>query len=275
MRSLRKNITRPFLILLAYAVGILYSFPLIYMVLTSFKKESEVTPPSFIFTPTLENYRTVLTPEFQSFIWNSVTVTVFTILISVVLGLMAAYTIVFSRMQPQKQNNLFFWFVTTNLLPPVGVVVPIYLILKNLQMLDSKLTLILLYSGGNIPLVVWMVYSFLKEIPKEILEAASIDGSSRTTAFFKVILPLIKSGVASSALLVFVFTWNEFFFAVSFTSVQSSTIPVYMASFMTQQGLFWAKMSAISTIAVLPPIILGWLSQKAFVRGMTMGAVKG
>jgi sorbitol/mannitol transport system permease protein len=272
---MKKKIIRPVLILLAYAVGIFYSFPLIYMALTSFKRETEVTPPSFIFTPTLENYRTVLTPAFKGFIWNSITVSVVTIIISLVFGLMAAYTIVFSRMTTKKANNLFFWFVTTNLLPPVGVVIPIYLILKNLHMLDHKLTLVFLYAGANIPLVVWMVYSFLKEIPKEILEAAYIDGSSRTNAFFKVILPLIKTGVASSALLVFVFTWNEFFFAVSFTSVESPTVPVYMASFMTQQGLFWAKMSAISTIAVLPPIVLGWLSQKTFVRGMTMGAVKG
>ncbi|XID95867.1 carbohydrate ABC transporter permease [Paenibacillaceae bacterium WGS1546] len=275
MKGSKRLLWRPLLTALAYAVGIGYSFPLLYMVLTSFKKESEVVPPSFIFQPTLENYRTVLTPEFLGFIRNSVIVTGLTIAISLVFGLMAAYVIVFGRMSARKSNNLFFWFVTTNLLPPVGVVIPIYLLLKNLHLLDNKLALVMLYSGANIPLVVWMVYSFLKDIPKEVLEAAYIDGSSRTHAFFKVILPLIKTGVASSALLVFVFSWNEFFFAVSFTSVNAPTVPVYMASFMTQQGLFWAKMSAISTIAVLPPVVLGWLSQKTFVRGMTSGAVKG
>lgn len=275
MKTARKGIVRVILAVVAYAVGIAYSFPLLYMVLTSFKSEDKVVPPSFIFTPTLENYKKVLTPEFVGFIQNSIIVTALTILLSLVLGLMAAYRIVFGGMTVKKSDNLFFWFVTTNLLPPVGVVIPIYLLLKNAHLLDSKLALVLLYCGANIPLVVWMVYSFLKEVPKEILEAAYIDGSTRVNAFFKVILPLIKTGVVSAGLLVFVFTWNEFFFAVSFTSVDSPTVPVYMASFMTQQGLFWAKMSAISTIAVLPPIVLGWLSQKAFVRGMTMGAVKG
>lgn len=275
MRGISKRILRSLLILTAYAVGIGYAFPLLYMVLTSFKPESQVVPPSFIFSPTLDNYRVVLTPEFVGFLKNSIIVTGATILISLVLGLMAAYVIVFGRIPVKKSNNMFFWFVTTNLLPPVGVVIPIYLLLKNLHLLDNQLSLILLYCGANIPLVVWMVYSFLKEVPKEILEAAYIDGATRTHAFFKVILPLIKTGVASSALLVFVFAWNEFFFAVSFTSVDAPTVPVYMASFMTQQGLFWAKMSAVSTLAVLPPIVLGWLSQKTFVRGMTMGAVKG
>jgi len=271
----RKKIIRALLVLTAFAIGIGYSFPLIYMVLTSLKPEEEVVPPVFVFTPTWENYRTVLNENFIGFIRNSVIVTGATMVISLVLGVLAAYVIVFGGMSRKKADNLFFWFVTTNLLPAVGVVLPIYLLLKNLQLLDQHLTLILLYCGANIPLVVWMVYSFMKEVPKEILEAAYIDGSSRMYAFWKVILPLIKTGIASSALLVFVFAWNEFFFAVSFTSVNAATVPVYMSSFMTQQGLFWAKMSAISTIAVLPPVILGWLSQKTFVRGMTMGAVKG
>lgn len=188
-------------------------------------------------------------------------------------GVPAAYTIVFGRLK--DPDGVFFWFLSTTLLPAVAVIIPVFLLFKTLNLLDTRLGMIIIYMGANIPIVVWMLRSFLKDIPVTLLEAAEIDGASRIDAFFRIILPLAKPGIISTGLLVFIFIWNEFFFAVSLTYVNSSPIPVYMATFMTQEGLFWAKLSAIASITVLPPLVLGWISQKALVRGMMMGAVKG
>ena len=260
-------------ILLVYLLGFVYFFPILYMFLTGFKSELHVVPPSLIFRPTLENFHTVLKGDILAHVWNSVFVTVSVAFISLVFGIPAAYSLVYGKLK--KPDSLFFWFVTTNLLPSVGVVLPLFLLFKNLSLLDTKLGLIIVYAGVNIPLVIWMVNSFFKDVPTDIIEAAEIDGCTKFYGFFKIIMPLTRTGIMSAALLVIIFVWNEFFFAVNLTYIKSGTLPVYMASFMTQEGLFWAKLSAISTISVLPPVILGWITQKSMIKGLTMGAVKG
>lgn len=262
--------------LLTWLVGLIWFFPLLYMVLTSFKPETEVVPPSIIVAnPTLENYRAVLKGSILSYFGNSMAITLGAVICSLTLGVPAAYAIVFGGMTPKKSDNLFFWFLSTTLLPPVSVIVPIFLLFRFGAMLDTLWGLILIHTGVNIPIVIWMTRSFLMDVPMEVLESADLDGASRWKSFFIIVLPLAKSGILATGLLVFVFVWNEFFFAVNLTYVKAAPVPVYMASFMTQEGLFWAKLSAISTTVALPPLILGWISQKSLVHGLTMGAVKG
>ncbi len=272
--KMRKRILHYLFITLIWIICLVYFFPIIYMFLTSLKHETDVVPPRLFFTPTLENYRTVLlSSDIVSHIVNSGIITISSMFFCILLGVPAAYTIVFGKLK--KPDSLFFWFLSTTLLPPVAVIIPVFLLFKTLHLLDTRLGMIIMYVGANVPIVIWMVRSFLKDIPKELLEAADIDGATRIRSFFKIVLPLARSGIISSALLVFIFVWNEFFFAINLTYVNSSPIPVYMASYMTQEGLFWAKLSAISTVTVLPPLILGWISHKSIVRGLMMGAVKG
>lgn len=268
-RRLKNNM----LTTIAYVVVLLWLFPMLYMFLSSFKFESQVAVPSLAFTPTLENYRAVVTPEFFKHLNNSVLVTAGTVAVSAILGVLGAYALVYSSLK--KANNIYFWFITTIFLPAVAVITPVYIVLAKLHLLDTKLALILLNTGAGIPLMIWMCTTYFKEIPGEIVEAAKIDGCSKAGTFFKIMLPLIKNGIISSALLVFIVTWNEFFFAVTATATQSATLPVYMSKFMTQQGFFWGKMSAAGTMVVMIPILIGFFTYKSLVRGLTAGSVKG
>jgi sorbitol/mannitol transport system permease protein len=261
------------IILLVYCLSLLFFFPILYMFLTSLKSEAQAVQISFIFKPTLESFKTVLNKDIAHYLVNSTYITLAVTFLSLLFGIPATYALVFGTLK--KPDTLFFQFVSANLLPPVGVIFPWFIIFKFLHLLDTRSGLILIYIGINIPLVIWIVTSFFKDVPQEIVEAAEIDGCSKFYGFFKVIFPLTRTGIISAALLVIIFVWNEFFFAVNLTYVKAGTIPVYMAGFMTQEGLFWAKLSAISSICVLPPLILGWITQKSMIKGLTMGAVKG
>ncbi len=261
------------LVIVIYLLCLIYFFPILYMILTSFKPETEVLPPRLFFTPTLANYRLVLNPDIIGYLRNSAEVSIITMAVCIVVGIPASYAIVFGRLK--KPDNLFFWFLSTTLLPPVSVIIPVFLLARYSHFLDTKFFLILMYTGANVPIVIWMVRSFLKDVPREILEAAHIDGCSKLRTFFAIIVPLTRIGITSTALLVFIFVWNEFFFAINLTYVHAATLPVYMASYMTQEGLFWAKLSAIATVTVLPPLVLGWFAHKSLVKGLTLGAVKG
>jgi sorbitol/mannitol transport system permease protein len=255
-----------------FLIAIVYSFPILYMVYSSFKPEQEIAPPSWTFNATLENYEAVINSELLRHLGNSVIVTILTVVCTLLLGVPVAYTIVFGRLR--KPTAHFNWYITTTLLPAVAVIIPIYLIANALGLLDSIFLLVLLYTSIGVPLMVWMATTYMSDIPISILEAAQIDGATRWQAFQRVILPIIRGGLISTALLVFVITWNEFLFAVSFTFTEAGTLPVYMNRFMTQQGLFWGKMSAVATIAVTIPIVLGFVAQKSLIKGLLTGAVK-
>jgi len=255
-----------------FAIAIGYAFPILYMVYSSFKPEQQIAPPSLEFTPTLENYQAVVNGELLKHLNNSIVVTVGTVLLTLVLGVPIAYTIVFGRLRNPTAH--FNWYITTTLLPAVAVIIPLYLLMNWLGLLDSVLMLIVLYTSIGIPLMVWMSTTYMSDIPVSILEAAQLDGCTRGQAFVQVILPIIKGGLISTALLVFITTWNEFLFAVSFTFTEAGTLPVYMNRFMTQQGLFWGKMSAVATIAILIPVVLGFVAQKSLIKGLLSGAVK-
>jgi sorbitol/mannitol transport system permease protein len=270
-----KKIASGGLTLITYAIAFLYFFPLLWIFITGFKSEGEavVVPPTFFFKPTLENFHLVWNLGVGDFIINSAVVTIVSTLIALALGVPAAYALAMYKVK--KADDILFWFISTRFLPVAGVIIPLYLIFKNINLLDSLTGLIILYAAMNVPLIIWMMRSFFHDISYEIIEATQIDGATGLQCFFKVVLPLIRPGLISTALLSMVFAWNEFFFAVSMSYTNAATLPVYMSSFMTQEGLFWAKMAAAATISILPVLILGWFTQKQLVRGLTMGAVKG
>jgi len=270
-----KKLLALFLTLFTYLVSLLYFSPVFWMFTTSLKREVDAVsmPPRLFFQPTLENFQTVWNNGAGLYMQNSLIVTVAATILSLLLGVPAAYALAMHKLK--KGDSILFWFISTKMLPVVGVIIPIYLVVKQLGMLDTLATLILLYTAMNVPLVVWMMRSFFKEVPLETVEAYQVDGATGMQGFFKITLPLVRSGIVSTSLLCMVFIWNEFLLGTSLTYTRSATMPVFMATYMTQEGLFWAKMSSVATLSVLPALILGWFTQKQLVRGLTMGAVKG
>jgi len=258
-----------------YLIALVFFFPIFWIFLTGFKTENEAIkiPPTFKFNPTLENFQVVWNAGMGEFFMNSMIVAVCSTLIALVLGVPAAYALAMFKIK--RKDDILFWVISTRFLPVAGIIIPLYLVFKSEHLLDSLIALILLYAAMNVSLIIWMMRSFFNDVSYEIIEATQIDGASGLQSFFQVVLPLVKPGLVSTALLSMVFAWNEFFFAVSLSYTKAATLPVYMSSYMTQEGLFWAKMSAAATISIIPVIILGWFTQKQLVRGLTMGAVKG
>src|SRR6266540_3072681 len=236
--------------IVAWVVGLLFFSPVLWMFLTGFKQESQAStdPPTFFFTPTLDQY------------------------LVIILATPAAYALSIARVA--KWRDGLFFFMSTRMMPAVASILPLYIIAKNIRMLDNIWFLSLVYTAMNLPIAVWMIRSFLIELPKEVLEAARVDGAKLFTEMRRVILPMIAPGLAATALICFIFAWNEFFFAVSLTATKAATVPVFLVGFITSEGLFWARLSAASTMAVLPVIIAGWVAQKWLVRGLSLGAVK-
>ncbi len=263
--------------IVCYGFGILYFFPILYMFLTGFKTEMQAVNPALFFKPTLVTFEKVLRdPDMILYLNNSIFQVISSTLICLLLGVPAAFVLQFGRFKKATTNDsMYLWFITTILLPPVAVLVPLYLTFNALQLHKTLLGLLIVYVGFHLPLVVWMVHSFLADIPASLIEASEIDGCTRSQQLTKVVVPLARTGIITAGLLVAVFIWNEFFLGFNLTTNQTATLPVYMARFREQQGQFTAQLSASSTISVLPAILLGWLTQKSLVKGLTMGAVKG
>src|SRR4029077_545133 len=188
------------------------------------------------------------------------------------LGIPAAYAL--SIRAVKRWRDVLFFFLTTKMLPYVAAIVPIYIVALHLGLLDNVWALIILYTGFNLPLAVWMIRSFLLEIPKEMLEAARIDGAGVWTEITRVILPIVLPGIAATALICVIFTWNEFFFAYFLTATKGPTVPVFMVGFLQTEGQYWARLAAAAAVACLPVIVAGWIAQKQLVRGLSLGAVK-
>ena len=259
---------------LAWVVGIVFFFPVLWMFLTGFKQEAAAStdPPTFLFSPTLDQYRAILARNFAPYFLNSLSASVVSTLLVIILATPAAYALSIARV-PKWRDSLFF-FISTRMMPAVAIILPLYLIAKNLGMLDNVTFLALMYTAMNLPIAVWMIRSFLLELPKEVLEASRVDGAGLFTEIRSVILPMIAPGLAATGLICFIFAWNEFFFAVSLTATRAATVPVFLVGFITSEGLFWARLSAASTMAALPVILAGWIAQKWLVRGLSLGAVK-
>ncbi|MDV6260221.1 carbohydrate ABC transporter permease [Rhodococcoides yunnanense] len=258
----------------AWVAGIAFFFPVLWMVLTGFKQEADAysDPPKLFFTPTLDQYRGVLDSGIGTTLLNSAFATVVSTIFVLLLGVPAAFAL--SLRPVKKTKDVLFFFISTKMLPVVAAIVPLYVIVGDIGMLDNIWTLVVLYTAMNLPIAVWMMRSFFLEVPSELLEAASMDGASLWTSVREVILPLVSPGIAATSLICVIFSWNEFFFAVNLTAVQAQTIPVYLVGFITGQGLYWAQLSAAATFAALPVVLAGWFAQNKLVRGLSFGAIK-
>ena len=258
-----------------WSVAFLVFFPILWMILTSFKTEVDAVqnPPLLFFHPTLENFAEVNSRvNYFGAVLNSVIESVGATIVCLLFAMPAAYAMSFYP--GRKTKDLLMWMLSTKMMPAVGVLVPIYLIFIKTGLLDSWTGMIIMYALMNLPIVIWMLYSFFKEVPKEILEASRMDGAQPLQQLTLLLLPLSLPGIMSTALLSIILCWNEAFWSINLTTTHAAPLTAVIASFSSPEGLFWAKLSAASLLAIAPILIFGWLTQRQLVRGLTFGAVK-
>jgi len=260
----------------AWVVGFILFFPILWMGITSFKTELEAfsTPPNFLFFDwTLENFAIVQErSNYLKFAGNSVILSLGSTLVGLIFAVPAAWAMAFSP--GKRTKDLLMWMLSTKMMPPVGALIPIYLIFKDAGLLDSRGGLIIVLFLLNLPIIVWMLFTYFKEIPGEILEAARMDGATLWREIVYVLTPMAVPGIASTLLLNVILAWNEAFWTLNLTTTEAAPLTAFIASYSSPEGLFWAKLSAASTMAVAPILVLGWFSQRQLVRGLTFGAVK-
>jgi sorbitol/mannitol transport system permease protein len=263
---------------LAWLVGILFVLPVLWMVLTSLHSESDAAtnPPKLAASLTLDGYREFFGRGGGASPWpaliNSTTASVCSTLLVLLLALPAAYAL--SIRPVRKWTDVLFFFLSTKMLPVVAGLLPVYLFAKNTGLLDNIWLLVLLYTSMNLPIAVWMMQSFLGEVPVSIIEAAQIDGARLPTVLGRVVAPVAGPGIAATALICFIFSWNEMLFARVLTGVTAQTAPVFLTSFITSQGLFLAQVCAASVVISLPVLAAGFAAQDKLVQGLSLGAVK-
>ena len=268
----------PFWGILAWAVGLLFVAPVLWMVLTSFHSEVDAAtnPPSIAAPLTLDGYRTFLGLDGGRDPWppliNSLTASVLSTLLVLVLAIPAAYAL--SIKPVKKWTDVLFFFLSTKFLPIVAGLLPLFLFAKNTGLLDNINLLILLYTSMNLPIAVWMMRSFLAEVPVEMLEAAQLDGAGLITLLRRVIAPVALPGIAATALICFIFSWNELLLARTLTSTVAGTAPSFLTGFATSQGLFLAQVCAAAFAVSLPVLAAGFAAQDKLVQGLSLGAVK-
>ena len=259
-----------------WIVGFLIFFPILWMVITSFKTELEAfsTPPKFLFFHwTLENFGIVQQrSDYLRYAANSIILSLGSTLVGLLFAIPAAWAMAFAP--GKRTKDLLLWMLSTKMMPPVGALIPIYLLFKNTGLLDSRGGLIGVEFLINLPIIVWMLFTYFKEIPGEILEAARMDGATLWREIVYVLTPMAVPGIASTVLLNVILAWNEAFWTLNLTTTNAAPLTAFIASYSSPEGLFWAKLSAASTMAIAPILILGWFSQRQLVRGLTFGAVK-
>lgn len=262
----------------AWLVAAVFFFPVFWMVLNGFKEEADANAgPKLFFEPTLDRFRDVTTQTpgllgFGEAFLNSFWIVAVSTALVLALAIPAAYAL--SVRPVRKWRDVLFFFIATKFLPIVAAILPLWIIARDLGILNSHLVLIVLYTGMNLPLAVWMLRSFFGEIPRELIEAAEIDGAGLWSQLTQVMLPIVAPGIAATALLCVIFAWNEFFLAVQLNPADASTVPIWVTSNVSTRGNFLAKLSAASSLAVLPVVVAGWLTQKRMIRGLAMGAIK-
>ena len=259
----------------AAGVVLLWLFPVYWVVLTSFKPIVEINSaiPSFVFEPTLENYRDLFAKfEFAGVLLNSIIVTVATCIVVVGLGVMAAYAL--ARMNVPGEKHLALWILSLRFLPPIAVAIPFYIQWQDLNLLDTHVGLIVVYVAFNLPFAIWLLRGFLADVPIELEEAALLDGLSRLQILWRVVVPVILPGLASTSIFIFVFTWNEYLMALMLTSMNAVTVPVTISKFVMPYTILWGDLSAAVVIQLVPMLAVVFLLQRHIVRGMTLGAVK-
>ncbi|MFG6595535.1 carbohydrate ABC transporter permease [Sulfitobacter sp. 1A13368] len=261
---------------LAWGIGFLIFFPILWTILTSFKTEAQAIadPPIFLgFDWTLANYEAVLErSNYGRFLWNSIVIAGGSTILGIMIAVPAAWSMAF--VPGKRTKDILLWMLSTKMLPAVGVLYPIYLLCIQFGVLDSKIALVIILMLINLPIIVWMLYTYFREIPGEILEAARMDGASLREEVLYVLTPMAIPGIASTLLLNFILAWNEAFWTLNLTAAKAAPLTAFIASYSSPEGLFYAKLSAASTMAIAPILILGWFSQKQLVSGLTFGAVK-
>lgn len=260
----------------AWCIGLLIFFPILWTILTSFKTEATAIadPPVFLFFDwTLENYAAVQErSNYGRFLWNSIFIAGGSTILGIIVGVPAAWSMAF--VPSKRTKDILLWMLSTKMLPAVGVLYPIYLLFIKFGLLDSVLGLTIILMLINLPIIIWMLYTYFREIPVDILEAARMDGASLRSEILYVLMPMAVPGIASTMLLNFILAWNEAFWTLNLTAAKAAPLTAFIASYSSPEGLFYAKLSAASTMAIMPILILGWFSQKQLVRGLTFGAVK-
>jgi sorbitol/mannitol transport system permease protein len=263
---------------LAWVTALIIFFPVFWMVLNSFKTEQDAnTSPKLFFTPTLDEYREVTKSaggllSFSEAFTNSAVIVIASTLIVLALAIPAAYALAIRPIH--KWRDALFFFISTKFLPVVAAILPVWILARELDLLNTRLGLIILYTAINLPLAVWMLRSFFAEIPRELIEAAEIDGASLRGQLTSIILPMAAPGIAATALLCIIFAWNEFFYAVQLNPVDGSTVPIWVTTNVSTRGDFLAKLSAASVLACIPVVLAGWIAQKRMIRGLALGAIK-
>ncbi|WP_165224892.1 carbohydrate ABC transporter permease [Affinirhizobium pseudoryzae] len=261
---------------IAWTIGFLIFFPILWTFLTSFKSEGDAiaSPPVFLFFHwTTENYTEVQSrSDYFLHFWNSVIMSLGSTFLGLLIAIPSAWAMAFSP--TKRTKDVLMWMLSTKMMPPVGALIPVYLIFRDVGLLDSRIGLVIVLTLINLPIIVWMLYTYFKEIPGEILEAARMDGASLAKEIVYVLTPMAVPGIASTLLLNIILAWNEAFWTLNLTTSRAAPLTTFIASYSSPEGLFYAKLSAASTMAIAPILILGWFSQKQLVRGLTFGAVK-
>lgn len=263
-----------FTTLLTWIVTFVMFFPILWMVFTAFKSEKDAaaSPPSIFVELTIEQFVRVFDRGFLPYFLNSITASVLSTVLIMLLAIPASYGL---SIRPIKRwRDALFFFISTRFMPIAASVIPLYLMLKAIGGLDNITVLGILYIGINLPIAIWMMRSFFAEVPKEIIEAARVDGAPLRTELLRVVLPIVAPGMAAAALICFIFAWNEYFLATLLTASAARPVPPFLGSFVDGRGQFLAVLCAAATLAVLPVVIAGWIAQKRLVRGLAMGAVK-
>ena len=263
---------------LAWIVALLFFFPIFWLVISSLKTELDaVGSPKVLFTPSLDRYREVTKStsgilSFGQAFASSAFVVVLSTVIVLLMAIPAAYALAIRPVR--KWRDVLLFFISTKFLPMVASILPLYILAKQFHLLGTRTVLVILYTAMNLPLAVWMLRSFFQEVPRELIEAAEIDGAGLRGQLTSVILPIAVPGIAATALLCMIFGWNEYFFALQLNSAGSQTIPIWVTTNINEKANFLAKLSAASVIASLPVVIAGWAAQKRMIRGLAMGAIK-
>ena len=263
------------LTLLGWSVAAVIAFPVFWMCMTSLKTETEAIArrPTFFFHPTLASYVAVQSQaNYFHFAWNSLVISLGSTLLALLFAVPSAYAMSF--LPTHRTRGTLLWMLSTKMLPSVGALVPVYLIFRDVGLLDTRLGLLIVDALSNLPIVVWMLYTFFREVPHEVLEAARMDGAGPLREIYNLLLPLSLPGIVSTGLLAVILAWNEAFWSLTLTASKAAPLTAFIASFSSPEGLFYSKLSAASTMAIAPILILGWASQRHLVRGLTFGAVK-
>lgn len=260
----------------AWFVGFLIFFPILWTLITSFKPETDAiaNPPKFVnFGWTMENYQDVLNAsDYLKFFWNSVVIAVGSTLLGLLFAVPAAWAMAF--VPGKKTKDVLMWMLSTKMMPAVSVLMPIYFLMQYSHLFDTKIGLVIVLMLMNLPIIIWMLYTYFKEIPVDILEAARMDGASLRNEIIHVLTPMALPGIASTLLLNVILAWNESFWTITLTTTNAAPLTQFISRFSSPQGLFYAKLSAASIMAIAPILVMGWFSQKQLVRGLTFGAVK-